>query len=522
MRMVGLLFKKTPGKIIISAAAYFLAGEIVFTLPGTEYASAFFVPSGVALAAIAFWGSRVWPGIFFGSFTLNFIGFFDKQGINYWESDSSQLTVILFAILIGTGASLQALSGGFFLRPNISPDKIFDHPKHILTLFILSGFLSCTINPTLGTMGLSMIRPENLENIKTLWLTWWLGDSTGVILITPAIFLLKRNKTIRWDWARKGEFAGLIIIIIALAQLTFSPWSLKVHEHLHLQFIILPVLLWITLRFGENGAASGILCVSFIAASGSFEIERSSASLLILQSYIGVNGMTFLILSAINNQRNLLEQKVLKRTQQLNESRMEVVLRLGKAAEYKDNETGMHVLRMSHMSALIGKAHGLSEKECELLLLASPMHDIGKIGIPDHILLKPGKLDHEEWQVMQTHTTIGGKILSGGTSELMKLSETIAFTHQEKWDGSGYPNGLKEKEIPLVGRIVALADVFDALTSKRPYKEPWSVEEAVTFIESQSGKHFDPQLVPLVRKVLPEIVEIKESFADPLEDTTRL
>ncbi|MZG54561.1 MAG: HD domain-containing protein [Nitrospinae bacterium] len=521
--MMGVFFKKYPGKIIISAVAYFLAGETVFSLPiGAESASAFFVPSGVALAAIAFWGSRVWPGVFLGSFALNLIGFFDKKGFYYWESESSLFTVIFFTLLIGMAASVQALLGGFFLRPNISPDTIFDHPKHVLTLFIFSGFLSCLIGPTLGTLGLSIIRPENLENLKFFWLTWWLGDSTGVIIITPAILLLKRIKTFTWDWARIGEFTGLIVFIVLLAHFTFNPGLLKVHEHLHLQFVILPVLLWITLRFGETGAAYGILCVSFIAASGSFEIEQTSESLLVLQSYIGVNGMTFLILSAINNQRNLLEQKVLKRTQQLNESRMEVVLRLGKAAEYKDNETGMHVLRMSHMSALIGRAHGLNDKECELLLLASPMHDIGKIGIPDNILLKPENLDREEWKIMKTHTTIGGKILSGVTSELVKLSELIALMHQEKWDGSGYPNGLKGAEIPLVGRIVALADVFDALTSRRPYKEPWSVEEAVTFIESQSGKHFDPQLVPLMRKVLPEMVDIKERYSETLEEVSHL
>ena len=202
-------------------------------------------------------------------------------------------------------------------------------------------------------------------------------------------------------------------------------------------------------------------------------------------------------------QKNL-EQMVLERTKQLNDSRLEIVGRLGKAAEYKDNETGMHVIRMSHY--------------CEVLLNASPMHDIGKIGIPDKVLLKPGKLDHDEWEIMKTHTTMGAAILSGGESEVMKMSESIAITHQEKWDGSGYPNGMKGEDIPLEGRIVAIADVFDALTSIRPYKKAWTVEDAVNMIEQESGKHFDPKLVPLFVKILPEIVKIKDQFSDSMEE----
>mgnify|MGYP006442185881 FL=1 len=146
------------------------------------------------------------------------------------------------------------------------------------------------------------------------------------------------------------------------------------------------------------------------------------------------------------------------------------------------------------------------------------MHDIGKIGIPDKVLLKPGKLDHDEWEIMKTHTTMGAAILSGGESEVMKMSESIAITHQEKWDGSGYPNGMKGEDIPLEGRIVAIADVFDALTSIRPYKKAWTVEDAVNMIEQESGKHFDPKLVPLFVKILPEIVKIKDQFSDSMEE----
>lgn len=207
-----------------------------------------------------------------------------------------------------------------------------------------------------------------------------------------------------------------------------------------------------------------------------------------------------------------LEERVRERTRNLKETRLEVIQRLGRAAEYRDNETGKHVLRMSHYSARLARELGMNDKECYLLQLTSPMHDIGKIGIPDGILLKPGPLTVDERKIMETHTTIGGEILGGGKSELIKMAEAIALTHQEKWDGTGYPKGLKGKEIPLVGQITAICDVFDAITSKRPYKEAYSIEEAVEFITSQSGKHFDPHLVKIFQQIVPDLKEIKEKF----------
>jgi len=215
------------------------------------------------------------------------------------------------------------------------------------------------------------------------------------------------------------------------------------------------------------------------------------------------------------NQNEILEQKVRVRTQAIHDTRLQVVRHLGRAAEYRDNETGLHIIRMSKIAALLGKAFGMTDYMCDLLLNASPMHDIGKIGIPDHILLKPGKLDAEEWSIMKTHAQIGAKILSGDDSDLMVMAHDIALTHHEKWDGKGYPNGLKGTAIPLVGRITALADVFDALTSERPYKKAWSVEDAVNLIEEERGKHFDPELVTQFFCYLTEIVAIKDEFAEP-------
>jgi len=204
----------------------------------------------------------------------------------------------------------------------------------------------------------------------------------------------------------------------------------------------------------------------------------------------------------------------LVRVDELRQTRLQIVQRLGLAAEYKDNETGLHVIRMSHYTHLLARAAGLGEVEADDLLNAAPMHDVGKIGIPDAILQKNGKLDEAEWQVMRQHAQIGAEIIGEHESGLLRMARSIALTHHEKWDGSGYPNGLAGEAIPLEGRIVAIADVFDALTSVRPYKPAWPVEEALEFLRRESGRHFDPQLVELFLGILPAILEVKERWAE--------
>jgi len=213
-----------------------------------------------------------------------------------------------------------------------------------------------------------------------------------------------------------------------------------------------------------------------------------------------------------------LDMRVQERTRELNETRMEVIRRLGRAAEFRDNETGYHIIRMSKYSEIIARSFGLGDEEAELILNASPMHDIGKIGIPDHILLKPGKLDKDEWEIMQTHAEIGAEILSGHDSELMLMAQEIAMYHHEKFDGSGYPYGLKGRDIPITARIVALSDVFDALTSERPYKKAWPVEEAMAEIRKCSGKHFDPALIEVFERCLPEVLDVRTQYQEDSQD----
>ena len=197
----------------------------------------------------------------------------------------------------------------------------------------------------------------------------------------------------------------------------------------------------------------------------------------------------------VSRDNELLEQRVRERTADLADAEREIAHRLGVAVEWRDAETGVHIERMGRLCERLAREVGMSIVEADLLRHASALHDVGKVGIPDEILLKPGKLDPAEWAKMKTHTTIGASILSGSKSALVQMAEQIARSHHERWDGSGYPDGLKGDEIPLAARICAVCDVFDALLSPRPYKDAWPLREVIRELASLRGTHLDPALV---------------------------
>jgi putative two-component system response regulator len=227
----------------------------------------------------------------------------------------------------------------------------------------------------------------------------------------------------------------------------------------------------------------------------------------------------------LENLNKNLDKLVEQRTQELNaalkhakETEYEISLRLGRASEYRDLETGMHIKRMSHYSALLGRLSGMSAEEEQLLLYSSPLHDIGKIGIPDAILLKPGKLDEQEFHLMKQHSSIGGLMLSDGENyPIIAAGQIIATQHHEKYDGSGYPKGLKEEEIHIYARIVSIADVFDALSSKRVYKPAFALEKTLQIMEEGKGTHFDPNLIELFSANIEQFLEIQNNFPDTEE-----
>ncbi|NOQ93147.1 MAG: response regulator [Methylophaga sp.] len=209
-------------------------------------------------------------------------------------------------------------------------------------------------------------------------------------------------------------------------------------------------------------------------------------------------------------QNEVLEQKVQQRTKELSESKLDAIYRLGVVADYRDNDTAEHAKRVGHVSYILAQALKLDNDFCEKLRHAAPMHDIGKVGIPDSILLKPGKLDAEEWETIKKHSEMGAKILEGSPSDIIKMAHEIALTHHEKWDGTGYPVGLKGENIPISGRIVIVADVFDALNFDRPYKKAWPLEDIKRFMDEQRDIMFDSNVVDKFIEHFDEIVLVNQ------------
>ena len=214
-----------------------------------------------------------------------------------------------------------------------------------------------------------------------------------------------------------------------------------------------------------------------------------------------------------DQKRHLLEL-VQQRTRELEDTRLQIIRRLGRAAEFKDDETGYHVIRMSHYCRMLAVASGIPDYRAELLFNAAPMHDVGKIGIPDSILEKAGPLTPDEWSIVKRHPVIGAGIIGRHNNELLEMARVVALTHHERWDGSGYPRALRGEGIPLVGRIVAIADAFDALTSTRPYKQAWPVEEAVALLRREAGRQFDPRLIPKFIDMLPQVKDIMGQYSE--------
>ncbi len=203
---------------------------------------------------------------------------------------------------------------------------------------------------------------------------------------------------------------------------------------------------------------------------------------------------------------------------EVKETRLQIIRSLGMAAEYRDNETGMHVVRISHHARRLALQVGYNDEAAEELFHAAPMHDVGKIGIPDAILLKPGSFEPDEWAIMKKHTQIGAKIIGQHRSSLLKLAATLSLCHHEKYNGTGYPKGLKGKDIPHQARILSLVDVFDALLSTRPYKQPWPLSDAVALIKKERGEHFDPELVDAFLSDMPAHLDIQEQWSDKKQD----
>ena len=340
--------------------------------------------------------------------------------------------------------------------------------------------------------------PFNLDLIEASFMDYDNVEITNAINGQEALDLLETQKF------------DVVLLDISMPVMDGLEALLKIRANK--KFKNLPVLM-VTANSEKENEALELGASDFIAKP--YDIEILCARTL---NYAKMNHYYKLV----ENQKNVLEEQVKERTTELEntlklakETEYEISIRLGRASEFRDLETGGHIKRMSHYSKILASLYGLDDDEAELVLYAAPLHDIGKVGIPDSILLKPGRFEGNEFDIMKQHAALGAKMLEGADQfPVLKAGHIIALEHHERWDGKGYPNGIKGEDIHIYARIIAIADVFDALSSKRCYKEPMSLEKVLKIMKADAGTHFDPNLVELFLENLDKFLEIKETYKD--------
>jgi len=493
----GLRSVKPLRDVLILAAVYFAAAKLGLRLALYHpSATPVWPPTGIALASMLLLGYRAGPGIFLGAFLANLTTYG-----TVWTSLS-----------IATGNTLEGLVGTYLVNKYANSSNVFDHPRDIFKFAFLAAILSTAVSATIGVTSLALGGFAPWADYRLIWLTWWLGDATGALIFAPLLVLYARDPHRRWSGQAMLERGLFLLALLSISWVVFG-------DQFPFVYLTVPFLVWAALRFDQRETAGVVVLLTLIAVwatirhLGPLVGATPNESLLLLQAFMGTAALVALPLASVMAERRsadqkttdlhlqlrgqnaLLELRVRERTRELEDAYFEMVERLAAAAEFRDDDTGEHAKRVGEMSAALASNLGLAADEVELIRRAAPLHDVGKIGIPDRILLKPGTLVPEEFELMKTHVKVGAGILSEARSDLLRLAEEIALTHHERWDGTGYPRGLKGEAIPLSGRIVAVADVFDAIISTRPYRKARSIEEAIEVIENGAGTQFDPKIV---------------------------
>lgn len=503
-------FRRTGdlGIAVLVAGAYFIAAKLGLRLAFVHpSATPVWPPTGIALAALLLLGYRAAAGVFLGAFLANLTTYG-----TVWTS-----------LGIASGNTIEALVGTYLVNRYANGRDVFDHPRDTFRFAFLAAIAGTMASATIGVTTLALGRFADWGDYASIWLTWWLGDTTGALVFAPLLVLWGKNPRDHWGGQTRLEHGVFLLLFLGVSWIVFSgmfPFT----------YLTVPFLVWAAFRFDRRETAAAIVLLTVIAVSatvrevGPFAGATPNASLLSLQAFMSIMAMFALPLASIvaerkaadqraiaefynakwtagdlhlqlQHQNALLEYRVRERTQELEDAYMEMLERLTAAGELRDEYTGQHTRRVGELAEALAQHLGLPADQAALFRRAAPLHDVGKIGIADQILLKRGPLSGEEIEAMKTHAAVGARILAGGRSPLMKLAEEMALTHHERWDGSGYPRGLKGEAIPLSGRIVAVADAFDALLSHRPYRNALPMEEAIGLITAGAGTQFDPMVV---------------------------
>jgi HD-GYP domain-containing protein (c-di-GMP phosphodiesterase class II) len=490
--------------------------------------------SNFRITAPPLWLAVVLPLSFFAAATLSLSAFGANTPI--WVSNAIAVTALLrnkrstWPVLIVLEAAAGYAASVINGTPIIGLGIVACNSVEILLIAMLAGFgvaspleniwsltkfaLICLLVPTVSaTGGAGLLSIAYGARFFAAWKTWYLADICGLLTITPLLLSWTdpaiRTQNLRGPVVQAVVFAGVI------AGVTYFDF----HDGLPDSFLAFPILLVATFNGSLVGATTGAVAEAAVAiwstmtGSGDFAAFAKTDPVLkvqLLQMYIAISLLLVLPVAAVLEQLRERTREVQAAALGLEESRHEAVFMLGEAGHYNDDDTGAHNRRVAAYGSALAAAAGWPAHLVQRLELAAPLHDTGKINTPDAILKAPRKLHTDEWKIMQRHAEIGYAILSKSKSPLFAMAAEIARYHHEKWDGTGYPAGLRGEAIPEAARIIALVDFFDALTSNRPYKDAWTVVDTMAEIRKGSGNHFEPRLVELFERILPELVRIKD------------
>ncbi len=509
----GMAFRKGPyGRAVqlclVGALYYALVRIGMEAAPYTLDVAAVWPAAGFAFAALRVWGLRMWPAVFIGGFVPIMLN--NPPG----------------AIVILAGAdTCGALASVWLLNRFHGQDEFYNTPRG-MAIFMCAALVLSLVSSAIGVGTLLTIGKINSQPAGVVWWTWFLSDLAGVVFTAPVITA----------WLRRGfspklqgawwEQAVILAALLAAGWIVFGRQPFYGPKTYPMAFMLTPLLVWAAFRLGSRGFLttlfiSGVLPVTgALLQLGPFAAKPFPQSVLLLQSYLVIMGATVLTVHAVVKDRGR-KIKALALTQDA------AIHALASLAETRDSDTGRHLKRTQHYVRILaeqlqsanGNASRLADQHIALMYTAAPLHDIGKVGVADAILLKPGRLNPEEFETMKKHALYGAKALRKamekyGPNEFVVIAEEIAYTHHEKWDGAGYPQGLKGEDIPLSGRLMALADVYDALTSKRVYKDSQRHMEAKQIIVNGMGEQFDPEVVKAFLRREHEFVRIAWKYAD--------
>jgi putative nucleotidyltransferase with HDIG domain len=452
---------------------YFVAGKLGLQLAiVNDSATAVWAPTGIALASLLFFGYRYWPAILAGAFLVNL----------------TTTGAIISSFVIAIGNTLEGLIGSYLVNRFADGQFFYKHSLNVKKFVFFAAILATAVSASVGLLTLILSGAANWSNAGVIWFTWWVGDAVGAIIVTPLLLLLADKEFKPLTRNQAVERVLFLICVFGVSIIVFA----RVFQNHPVGFLLIPLFVWPGLRFSQQESViatfiiSGTAVWATVSGIGPFIHSYPKDTLLMLQAYIAVVSLTSLILAAAVSERKEAQAKLSVAYDQALEG-------WSKTLDLRDKEIEGHAQRVAVLAVKLAEAVGLSGQQLINIRRGALLHDIGKMALPDNVLFKHGELTNEEREIVKKHTVYAHNLLLD--IPYFKDSMDIPYCHHEKWDGTGYPRGLKGAEIPLSARIFTIVDVWDALHSDRPYRAAWTDEEVLEHIVSLSGKDFDPELL---------------------------